>query len=262
MIVVLAVVAFVASVTFSSFPKMNSKLSLDLLTQDVALTVRQAQIYGTTVFGVGDVTSGGAGANYQAYGVSFPSPEIRGDDGNYRYTLFADVPSLNEPVTADVNSPKNRYDEYLGGANQICMNDSEACLVSVCGNPTALPFKNECLQRFIVSGRDEVSSLCLNYMNSGNKSATKDQRVSACESPTLSQTCDNTQETITKPDPGSSVDIVFRRPKLQASITAKNSACGSGGYFAPNNIGIVLKSDSGDARVVVVWRNGQISIDR
>ncbi|HBM45416.1 MAG: hypothetical protein UR85_C0011G0010 [Candidatus Nomurabacteria bacterium GW2011_GWF2_35_66] len=257
MLVVLAIVSFVASVTFSSFPKMNSKLSLDLLTQDIALTIRQAQIYGTTVFGVGEIKTGGT-ANYQAYGVSFPTANIVTlDSGKYAYTLFADVPVPNEQDTSNLLSTKNRYDETVGSAN-ICMNGNyQTCLNAICGNPTITPYKNECLQRFLVSGRDQISSLCLNYINSGNSSKTKDERVDSCEkiNPS-SQVCN--ADSLTIPDVGSSVDIVFRRPKLQAEITTR---C-ENNYYSPTNVGIVLKSTTGETRVVVVWKNGQISIDR
>lgn len=255
MIVVLAVVSFVASVTFSSFPKMNSKLSLDLLTQDVALTIRQAQVYGTTVFGVGEIQSSGAAANYQAYGVSFPPVSIVNTAGKYTYTLFADVPFATEADTSSVNSTKSRYDE--GSPTNICMNGNyAACLNATCGSPGFVGgVKSECLQRFSVTGRDRVGMVCLNYMNDGNMSQTKDERVSACKALTT-QNC--SPGSLTKPDPAASVDIVFRRPKLQAVIT---TLC-NGAYSDPNNVGIVLESESGENRVVVVWRNGQISIDR
>lgn len=269
MMVVLAVVSFVASVTFSSFPKMNNKLSLDLLAQDVALTVRQAQVYGTTVFGVGEIKAGNIAANYQAYGVSFPSIGTVNSDGKYTYTLFADVPlssasGVPEPDTAtNPASTKSRYDETPKDStvNTICMNGgySNICLMAECGNPINSPYRNECLQRFLVSGRDEISAICLNYFNAGNN---KDERVDACEKIIYeNRTC--ITDGLTLPDKDSSVDIVFRRPKLQAVITTKNSKCTStNGYYSPGNVGIILKSNSGETRAVVIWKNGQVSIDK
>lgn len=244
MLVVLSIVSFMAAAMFSSFPKMDSKLSLDILTQDIALTIRQAQVFGTTVFGSEGYSSG----EFRAYGVSFPTPDNL-IDGKYTYVLFADI------VPGD-NFGKNLWDE--GG--QTCIeNNYGNCLNGdrvVCGNPRTLPFKNECFQKFVVSGKDQIELICLNYINDNNKGTTKEQKVADCRA-LSSQNCQS-PNVLNKPDSGSGVDVVFERPKLQSKITTR---CGNGSY-SPSNVGIVLRSLSDETRVVVVWQNGQIAVDR
>ena len=93
LLVVLSIVGMLSVVTFNNLPQMDSKLSLELLAQDIALTLRQAQVYGTTVFGTGATV-----LSYNSYGVSFPDPayiEAYDSKGNYTYTLFVDIPSID-----------------------------------------------------------------------------------------------------------------------------------------------------------------------
>lgn len=243
MLVVLSIVSFMAAAMFSSFPKMDSKLSLDILTQDIALTIRQAQVFGTTVFG----SRGYSAGEFRAYGVSFPSP---GNliNGEYTYVLFADVVPSN-------GFGKKIWDE---GGKECIKNNYGDCLNEkvVCGNPSIAPIKNECFQKFVVSGKDQVDLICLNYINDDNKNKTKDQKIEECRARS-SQECSR-PNVLNRPDTNSGVDIVFERPKLQSKIT---TMCGGRDYF-PSNVGIVLKSISDETRVVVVWQNGQIAVDR
>lgn len=87
MIVVVAIILIITVVVLSNLPAFRDKTSLDLLAQEMAITIRQAQ-----VFGISTKTSGGG---------SFPSFGIHFDDwnttsGQNGFVLFADVPPLNQ----------------------------------------------------------------------------------------------------------------------------------------------------------------------
>lgn len=238
MLVVIAIAVFMTAMTFSNFPKMNSKLSLDLLTQDIALTMRQAQIYGTTVLGGGGASD--QGGVFSAYGVGFPPP---GND--YSYVIFADL----DPVSSQ-SYLLNRYDESY----QVCALNREACFpeggfLPSCGDPTVIANKgsNECLQRYFVKGRDQVSRICPNYYVESSEIDTKNKRIVNCRE--------------NSPD-NCFADIVYRRPKLQATITVQCEGQNTPEDLTEGNVGVVLESEGGETRTVVVWENGQISIDR
>ncbi|MEI6296365.1 MAG: prepilin-type N-terminal cleavage/methylation domain-containing protein [bacterium] len=275
LLIVISISAVIATISFAGFPKMNSKLSLDLLAQDIALSLRQAQVFGTTVMGVG--------ANSEiadAYGVSFPNPDdesariINGTSKDYRFVVFADLSSklTNSLGYLSDNPNYNVYNE----ASDICMNDESKCVKNPpvsCGSPSfAAGIENECLQPYVVTGKDKITDICLNYMNSSTmgynritgKEWDKNARVDECRKEAL----------IPKLIPGASIDIVYRRPKLKAIITTKMSSgdlwgSENGNMSADplnryiNNFGIVVTSDdNGETRVVVAWANGQISIDK
>lgn len=263
LLVVIAIVAIVTAVSFSGFPKMNSKLSLDLLTQDIALTLRQAQVFGTTVMGTGANTE-----NFESYGVSFPDPnfEPAKENGKYRYVIYADLSPLNDSSGNLIDPARqNFYNEV----RNICMNDYSKCMPSVtvsCGSPSINTSggENECLQSFLVGGVDKITSLCINYINNDTVSLSKEQKISVCN--------DDSDNRILRPEDNASVDITYRRPKLKAEIRTKyggdicsNFYCNIPyGHSADviNNIGIVITSESGETRAVVAWANGQISIDK
>lgn len=262
LMVVITMIIIVSTMIFANFPRMGSKISLDLLTQDIALTFRQAQVFGTTVMS-GDSNT----KNFDAYGVSFPDP-MGGNsqfDGFYRYYLFADLspyPELGQ---------QNRVNVFNEGTN-VCMENMANCNTSLSATKCGAPVRrgafgeNECFQSFAVTGTNRITALCLNYMTDTTVSWTKEKRISDCKS-------SSDTSIIRRPTQGSNVDIVYRRPKLQANITTRygggtdseENRCDKifCGEFGPlENVAIVVESNSGESRAVIVWGNGQISVDK
>ena len=82
LIVVSAIILVISSFIIFNQAKFNSSTLLRSLAYNIALSVRQAQVYGTSVFGV---QSGGQIVHAPAYGVSFFS----GDSTHY--VLFSDL---------------------------------------------------------------------------------------------------------------------------------------------------------------------------
>src|SRR5512133_2633560 len=64
MIVVIGIIALLSTVTLSNYKDVSSRISLENLAQQIALTVRQAQVYGISVVR-------GTGSVYPSYGVHF-----------------------------------------------------------------------------------------------------------------------------------------------------------------------------------------------
>lgn len=135
MIVVVAIFAVVASILFFKYSDFNTSVSVRNLSQEVALTVRKAQTYATSVRSLNGVSA--VSDQFPAYGVSF-SPDAPGATyaPSYKqFTVFADMVN-----GADIN----RY--YDRGSD--------------CGNPS---INNECVELYSINTSDKVVQLCTDY---------------------------------------------------------------------------------------------------
>lgn len=215
LMVTISIFVIITSITLTNYPKFSNKLSLDLLAQDIALSLRQAQIFGSSVFGA--KSSGGPTRVFKAYGVHFNAPTV--GQIIYPYFLFADI---DNPLRFDAIIPPDPT-------------------TLLCGEPTSA---NECVQKFLVTGRNKVKLLCKDFIDSGIPA---EQRVGNCED------ANNNNQL-------SSLDIVFVRPNLDAKFTAVDLI---GNQVANvSNVGIILESLGGDYnKTVVVWKTGQISVE-
>jgi len=81
LMVTVSIFVVVTTVILASYPKFSSRIILEDVAQQVALSVRQAQTYGLSVkeFGAGNIFPG--------YGIYFPS--LAND--NKSFTIFADI---------------------------------------------------------------------------------------------------------------------------------------------------------------------------
>ncbi|MBI3632673.1 MAG: hypothetical protein HY226_00095 [Candidatus Vogelbacteria bacterium] len=139
----------ITSITLVNYPKFSNKLSLDLLAEDIALSVRQAQIYGSSVLGAR--SGSGTTKAFSAYGVHFDDPANYPTE--YNYILFADI-----------NGSRTYNGLEAGTRGFVC---------PLFGGPVE---DQECLQIFKVTGFNRVRSLCLGYADE-----VPDQRVAACD---------------------------------------------------------------------------------
>lgn len=137
MMVVVAIFAIVASILLFNYSSFNSDVGVRNLAEEIALSIRQAQTYATSVRtmpGTNDITSD----TYPAYGVSF-SVDATGthtyDPTNSGFTLFADVAPNNDGIT-----------------NNLFDNDG-----TVCGTPAV---GQECLQTFALTDGNTITSIC------------------------------------------------------------------------------------------------------
>jgi hypothetical protein len=115
LVVVVAIIVTVSGVILANLPAFRSKISLDLIAEEVAITIRQAQVYGIGTREFGE-------RNFPSHGIYFnqATPE--------RFVLFADVCN-----SAGLAQPDDAYQETF----------SNGCLASniptnTNGEPTEL----------------------------------------------------------------------------------------------------------------------------
>jgi prepilin-type N-terminal cleavage/methylation domain-containing protein len=88
LVVVVAIIVIVTGVILTNLPAFRSKISLDLIAEEVAITIRQAQVYGigTREFGQ---------RNFPSHGIFFSK------DTPESFILFADVCGPNSRAVPD-----------------------------------------------------------------------------------------------------------------------------------------------------------------
>ncbi|MFA7192022.1 MAG: type II secretion system protein [Candidatus Paceibacterota bacterium] len=145
LLVVLSIFAIISMTVAFNYSSYKSTTSTNVLAQDVALSIREAQGY---AMGVKSVSSAGSSI-FPGYGVHF-SPSGSGpiSGSSKSFILFADIPF-------DINNPQDKGDsEYgfpvSGGANE------SACDGSVLGSD------NECISVITISGGDKILGVCAN----------------------------------------------------------------------------------------------------
>ncbi len=133
LIVVLAIVGVVSSVLIFNYSKFRTTVTLRGLSQDIALSIRKAQTYATSVRAIEG--SGLDTTSFPGYGIAFSvdsPPDTPSVPGRARFILFADV--------SDSGTLNGKYDD--GGS---------------CGNPID---GNECVESFSITTPDRIVRLC------------------------------------------------------------------------------------------------------
>ena len=149
LMVSISIFMVITSITLVNYPKFSNKLSLDLLAEDMALSLRQAQIFGSSVLGA----KGGSGSTkaFSEYGIHLDDPDNY--TAEYNYILFADI-----------NGSRSYNGPEAVATNFVC---------PLIGGPVA---NQECLQIFKVTGFNRVRSLCKDYATD----EAIDQRIASC----------------------------------------------------------------------------------
>ena len=89
MVVVVAIIVIMTGILLGNFPDFRDKVSLDLIAQEVAITIRQAQVFGSAT----RVSSESGVNEFPSYGVYFDPSE------NDNFVLFADLNNDNKYIT-------------------------------------------------------------------------------------------------------------------------------------------------------------------
>jgi len=226
LLVSISIFFIVTGFVLSSYPRFGSNLAIESLAQDIALTIRQAQVFGSAILGT---TQRGHGSEtvpaqiFNAYGVSFPAITTRapGEDAvDYTYTIFADIPGGKD----------NSYDKDFSGE---------------CGSPDST---NECVTNFVVNSRRYgIEKFCKNFYRVDFGRGTKERIEDGC-------TAGNELSTL---------DILFIRPHLEAIFNATNIFSIKQPPSTISNVAIIISSsDKSIKRAIVVWKTGQISIEK
>lgn len=134
LIVVLGIVALVSTVIVFNYSKFRTTVTLRGLSQEIALSIRKAQTYATSVRSIDG--AGVSTSSFPSYGIAFSADNpIAGESvvpGRARFILFADIP---ESGSAD-----GRY------------NNGDSC-----GSPSE---GDECVEAFNITSSDRIVRLC------------------------------------------------------------------------------------------------------
>jgi Tfp pilus assembly protein FimT len=129
LLVVISIFMVISSITIFSYSKFNSSLSIQNLSDDIALSVRKAQGYAIGVHGTSNVFNVGYGIHF----TTNPTSNLY-VGSNKSFVLFADI------------NPNHQYNNST----------------SICGNPTAT---DECLELLSIKSTDNISAI---YINNGS----------------------------------------------------------------------------------------------
>ncbi|HWC57976.1 MAG TPA: type II secretion system protein [Candidatus Paceibacterota bacterium] len=150
MLVVVAIIAIISSVVLFNYSDFSTNVSVRNLAQEVALSVRKAQVYATSVRTL-DGTQNLSSKTFPGYGISFSNyaqttdSNAKATPSNRQFIIFADNFSSSQ-------------DPSYGVYNQ---SDSDEC-----GTVTT---DNECLESVAITTADKVSDICVQYNNTSTE---------------------------------------------------------------------------------------------
>lgn len=134
LIVVLGIVAMVSSVIIFNYSDFRTTVTLRGLAQEIALSVRKAQTYATSVRAIDGASA--STNSFPGYGIAFSADSTGSTDPavphRARFVLFADIP--------DAGDADGRYNR---GAD--------------CGTPSQ---GDECVESFGILSSDRIVRLC------------------------------------------------------------------------------------------------------
>lgn len=138
LIVVIAIMLMMSAIILFNYAGFNSSVSLDNLSQDIALSIRKAQMSAVSVKSIIDANTtntifpSGFGVHFETGANNNGTPE----GGNKSFIFFADIDN--------VNPAEKRYDQI-----------SPTC------DPSNLSSSNECMDIMNIKSSDEISEICI-----------------------------------------------------------------------------------------------------
>ncbi len=140
MLIVVAIIAVVSTVLMFNYSDFSTNVSVRNLSQEIALAVRKAQTYATSVRAI-DGTNLISSSAFPGYGIVFtsqPAPTVLSSivPTNHRFVLFADIA---DGLIAD----------RMYGADTAAER---------CGEPTSS--QNECIETFEITTADQIVAIC------------------------------------------------------------------------------------------------------
>jgi|GEM_PF-1026114 len=137
MIVVVAIIGVVSAVLLFNYSDFSTNVSVRNLSQEIALSVRKAQTYATSVRPI-DGTQLQSSSTFPGYGISFSTDTSTSNKilaSNKQFVLFADIP-IGDKVDARYGPD---YDQ-------------------TCGAPSNA--SNECIETFGITSSDRIVAIC------------------------------------------------------------------------------------------------------
>ena len=138
MAVVVSIVAIVSAVIVFNYSSFRNNVTIRSLSQDIALAIRKAQTYATSVQAIDNSTS--STNQFPGFGISFSTAQQSSPNtatpSRKQFVLFADIADPNNPNA----EPDGMYNN--GGS---------------CGTPQ---YGNECVESFSITTPDQIVELC------------------------------------------------------------------------------------------------------
>ncbi len=215
LLLVVALVVIITAVLLVQQSKFNSSTLLRSLAYSVALSVRQAQIYGTTVFGVPIAQSSCTAGIYTAgscfapgYGVYFSSGDAALEPAQYR-------------VFGDLNG-NGRYDASpVDETIQVMTLGTGYEIISFCGNKPSGTV-SDCFPTGRGSGSDNLTSLSIIFKRpNADGCFASDSETNACGSGSLAYA----SSSITINAGGTDLRNIAITTSGQISVCPVNTAC-------------------------------------
>jgi prepilin-type N-terminal cleavage/methylation domain-containing protein len=221
---VIGIFSILTSITIYNYGDFNNNIIMSNMAYEVALEIRQAQVYGLSVRGV----STAAGQLFDTrYGVTFGVDyDAEGRDANKDFVIFSDYWPYKDPEDG-IDTPSGD-----GFCNSVIGTLNSRCSVSYCEED------GECLEKITLLRGISFNKICVIAETDGNP---VDFATGGCSDLASEQ---------------DSVHITFARPYTNAMVNFEG-----GDTDEKYNVGIVLQSTAGSQKAVIVKASGQISVE-
>ncbi len=210
MLIVVAIIAIITTVLMFNYSDFSSNVSVRNLSQEVALSIRKAQTYATSVRSIEgtDIVTSKA---FDGYGISFNTTETATGElfpTNKRFVLFADIPIGSRDTDATT----------VGVYSQ----DSEG----TCGSPNS--YANECIESFTINSADKIVAICGGSLTYSSDPTQTDCPTDSAVDITFTRPSPNARIRYNQPSIGwvesPYAKIILRSAKgLQRSVTVWNT---------------------------------------
>ncbi|MEN9852338.1 MAG: hypothetical protein RI996_281 [Candidatus Parcubacteria bacterium] len=139
MLVTVAVFSVVSGLTLANYPKFNSQTAITGLAQQIAIAIREAQVYGVAVRNSSSTASVISQNIYPAYGIFFGTPIIGTTYGNETsYSIFFDKVIRTGPAPYFRPLGDNFFTDVSELVQTTRINNGST-IISICGVSYSTP---------------------------------------------------------------------------------------------------------------------------
>jgi prepilin-type N-terminal cleavage/methylation domain-containing protein len=167
LLVTLSVFTVISALTLANYPKFNNQTAITGLAQQIAISIREAQVYGVAVKNASSTASIVSPNVYPAYGIFFATTSVGTTYGGATsYSIFFDR------VTSNGVAPYFRPmgDNYFSDSGELVetvkiQNGSK--IVSICGVPTNGSTCDTAYSAFVVFRRPNPDAIIKTITTAG-----------------------------------------------------------------------------------------------
>jgi prepilin-type N-terminal cleavage/methylation domain-containing protein len=133
LLVTVGVFAIVSGLTLANYPKFNSQTAITGVAQQIAISIREAQVYGIAVKNSSTTASVVMQNVYPAYGIFFGTPQVGTTYGNATgYSVFFDKVTMTGPAPYFRPLGDNYFTDITELVETTRINNGST-IVSICG---------------------------------------------------------------------------------------------------------------------------------